>query len=220
MKKLDWRPILILLVFVILCISAIPKVQDASDNPEQEVLYGDGWSITGIRAERGETFHKCDATDDMVYFSYTKGWYIDAYNNQGEYQYTIMLRTSQNGSVGIHCTEDLLYVRSKDGTVFVFDGTDMVETLTSEQAGERGCYFLDMDGRAYVSEDYIYRVNSDGEWTGVCPIPEDVAANMSFFAYGDRQTKNILRFALTILPLIIVFIFMLPKRGKKEKQTL
>lgn len=80
-----------------------------SDNPNQEQISGDGWYITGNREKRGE-YYQVDGTADLFFICYFNG-YVDAYSNDGEYQFTYVIHSSsQNGGASIMCTPDLIYI--------------------------------------------------------------------------------------------------------------
>ena len=208
------RATLIILWVVLWCMTFIPKVSDASDNPNQEKLYGPGWYISGVRGERNEAFWKCDATFDTVYFCYFDGCYIDAYNTLGEYQYTITLNNSRNGGTSIHCTDELLYAKSKENDVFVFDGTNMLKQITYDEASALGCYFMDLKSSVYVSKEGIYRILENGEREFLYALPEEVAKTMSYFDYGDRLTKNRIYAVVTLIPFLLAGAFAIVRSRK------
>ena len=197
-------PIVFIFIVIMLWIMNIPKVGDASDSLYQENLSGLGWRISDVREGRNEAFWKCDATLDTVYFCYFDGCYIDAYNVKGEYQYTITLNDSQNGGTSIYCTDDLLYAKSKSNDVFVFDGTNMLEKITYDEAMELGCYFMNLESEVYVSEDSVYRVLEDGRQEFLFALPEEVRKTMTYFDYGDIGTKNRIYVVVTFIPFLLV----------------
>lgn len=211
------RNMLVIMCVVLWFLMFIPKVSDASDNPNQEQLSGSGWYISGVRKERDEGFWKCDATQDTVYFCYFSGSYIDAYNMQGEYQYTITLHySSRNGGTSIHCTDDLLYAKSRDNDVFVFDGTNMLKRITHDEARELGCHFLNLESAVYVSKDSVYRILESGEHEFLFKLPEEVLKTMSYFDYGDRLAKNRIYAVVTLIPFLLLVAFAI-YRGRRDR---
>lgn len=215
------RATLIILCVVLWCLMFIPKVSDASDNPNQEKLSGSDWYISGVRGERNEGFWKCDATQDTVYFCYFTGSYIDAYNMQGEYQYTITLHySSRNGGTSIYCTDNLLYAKSRDSDVFVFDGTNMQKKITYDEARELGCHFLNLESAVYVSKDGVYRILEDGEHEFLFSLPEEVTKTMSYFDYGDRLTKNRIYAVVTLIPFLLAGAFVIGRNRKDNSSKL
>lgn len=212
------RKLLIIAFVVLWFMMLIPKVADASDNPNQENLSGLGWSISGVRGERNEAFWKCDATSDTVYFCYYDGCYIDAYNTLGGYQYTITLNNSQNGGTSIHCTEEILYAKSKENDVFVFDGTNMLKQITYDEARALGCYFMDLKSSVYVSKEGVYRILENGEHEFMFALPEEVIKTMSYFDYGDRLTKNRLYAAATLIPFLLAGVFLIVRNRKDNSR--
>lgn len=156
----------------------------------------------------------------MVYFCYFTGGYIDAYNTRGEYQYTITLHySSQNGGASIYCTDNLLYGKSRDNGVFVFDGTNMLEKITYEKARELDCNFLNLESAVYVSKDSVYRILENGEHEFLFSLPEEVTKTMSYFDYGDRLTKNRIHAAVTMVPFLLLGAFAI-YRGRREHSRL
>lgn len=215
------RTFLIILCIVLWFTMSIPKVADASDNPNQEKLSGSGWYISGIRGERDEGFRQCDATQDMVYFCYFTGSYIDAYNMQGEYQYTISLHySSQNGGTSICCMDNLLYAKSRDNDVFVFDGTNMLKKITSDKARELGCHFMNLESAVYVSKDSVYRILDNGEHEFLFDLPKEVIKTMSYFDYGDRLTKNRIYAVVTLVPFLLAGAFVIVRSRKDNSRKL
>lgn len=208
------RKLLIIAIVVVFIMMFIPKLADVSDNPDQEELSGLGWHISGVREQRTESFWKCDATMDTVYFCYFDGCYIDAYSTKGEYLYTITLNESPNGGPSIHCSDELLYAKSPKHEVFVFDGTKMLEKITTDEAKTRGCNFMNLKSGAYVSKDSVYRILENGEHEFLFELPEEVTKTMSYFDYGDRLTKNRLYVAVTITAFLAFGVFVIYKSRK------
>lgn len=189
MKNHKWKTVMLFLCGVLWLIT-IPKGRDGTEGTSQMVDHGNGWRISFESVDRDAAFWKCDGTDTLVYFCYSQRCVIDAYDYDGNYQFTITLRDSQNGGTSIHCTEDLLYARSKDGTVYVFNGTEMTQTMTAAEATALGCSFSNLKSRIYVSSDTVFRQDEAGSKAALFPVPAEVAENMSYFDYGDRAVKN------------------------------
>lgn len=218
MKNHKIRVLLIAICVVLLFLMFIPKVADAPDNSNQETIYGSGWWITGVRGERNEAFWKCDATLDTVFFCYFNGCYIDAYNLQGEYQYTITLNDSSNGGISIHCTDELLYAKSKENDVFVFDGIRMIERISRAEARELGCLFGNLESSVYVTKDSVYRVLENEEHEFLFALPEEVIKTMSYFDYGDRLTKNRIYAVAKLIPFLLAGILIILRSRKENYQ--
>lgn len=201
MKKNKWQTILVLGCLAMWALFGIPRSGSETVSP------ADGkWEISYEQGSRSDGFWKCEATDALVYFCYFDQCVIDAYDYQGQYQFTITLPDSQNGGTSIHCTGDLLYAQAKNNTVYVFDGTELVETMTHDQAEELGCDFLNLDSNLYVSADTVYKLDEAGSRTALFPVPEAVAESMSFFDYGDRRQKNLLLGALSLSGFVMMAV--------------
>lgn len=80
-----------------------------------------------------------DATDSLVFFSYSEQTsQVDAYDYNGTYKYTISLAYRDRGSVSIRCQDNLLYIKSKYGNVFVFDEKEQINMFSSEDSKSNG----------------------------------------------------------------------------------
>ena len=84
-------------------------------------------------------YDECDSTDAYVFYLYgNTGCMVDAYNLDGEFQFTLFFTDSQNGVMHIRCENNLLYVSTKKDSVFIFDGDQQIEKLTHQEASEQG----------------------------------------------------------------------------------
>lgn len=216
MRKNKWQTILVLGCLAMWIIFGVPRGESGSDSvTDQE------WEISYEQGSRSEGFWKCEATDTLVYFCYFDQCVIDAYDYQGQYQFTITLPDNQNGGTSIHCTADLMYAESKNNTVYVFDGTELVEIMTHERAQELGCDFLNLDSNMYISADTVYKLDEAGNRTALFSVPDAVAESMSFFDYGDRRQKNLLLGALSLsgfamMAVAIIWICIIQARKKRR----
>lgn len=68
---------------------------------------------------------KKDATDELVFLETRQCVY--AYDFDGEFQFSISFPYRQNGWTSIGCTNDLLYIKSLDNRIYVFDRDQCVE---------------------------------------------------------------------------------------------
>ena len=178
MKKVEkWRTAATAFAIILFVMTLFPQRRNASDNPEQETLLGDGWSITGVRGQRNSKVTMIEGTDELIYVTYEKESCIDAYNLNGEYQYTIQLPDARNGLVSIDCRDDILIASSKDNVVYLFRGTELLECMDHEEARERDL------NPVYGSRDSADRftlthvARADGE--ELFELPPEMAKNMN-----------------------------------------
>ena len=123
--------VLLLLHFILISFQNVP------DSDQETIRLNAAW-ITGQRDKRPGLFDQVEGTEEVVYFSYNMVGYIDAYDLSGQYLYTIhLLDDSQRGSIQIDCRDGLLYVESRNGAVYIFDGLDLLERLERDEAEAR-----------------------------------------------------------------------------------
>ena len=124
----------------------------------------------GIR-DRQYSYHAINNT--YVFFSYSKGSLVDAYDHKGIYQFTIILPDSQNGVVSIRCDGNLLYVSSKQDVVYVFEGKEQVDYFTDDEAELVGYDWRWFDNQPGLEKDkdYIYLRDENGNIVLKAKIP-------------------------------------------------
>lgn len=129
--------------------------------------------LQGIR-DRQYSYHAIG--NEYVFFSYSVGSFVDAYDHNGIYQFTIIVPDSQNGTVSIRCDGDLLYISSKQDLIYIFDGTEQVDCLTDEEselAGYDWRWFNDQPGLE-KDKNYIYLKDENGNIVLQATIPNAV----------------------------------------------
>ena len=166
--------ILLLLQFV------VGSFQSVLDSDLETIRLNAAW-ITGQRDARPGLFDQVEGTEEVIYFSYNMAGYIDAYDLSGQYLYTIhLLDDSQKGSIQIDCRDGLLYVESRHGAVYIFDGLDLLERLERDEAEVRDLLLT----RRHEKSDYtltnthVARMEGN-ELTPLFLIPDEIAANLT-----------------------------------------
>ena len=167
---------LVLLLLQIILIS----FQNVPDSDQETIRLNAAW-ITGQRDKRPGLFDQVEGTDEVIYFSYNMAGYIDAYDLSGQYLYTIhLLDDSQKGSIQIDCRDGLLYVESRHGAVYIFDGLDLLERLERDEAEARDLLL----SRRHEKSDYtltdthVARVD-ENEIVSLFVIPDEIATNLT-----------------------------------------
>lgn len=153
------------------------KINSTESISQEEFVHTEKASVMYNIGQRG----KCsnfDATDSLVFFSYSEqNACVDAFTYDGTYQFTISLAYRDRGSVAIRCINNLLYISSKYGNVFIYDGTQLVEQLTQEQAQEQGLtlsWFQKRTVPIRLSFFKIYRYSDNGEVISKITLPATV----------------------------------------------
>lgn len=200
MKK-DWklRVILMCAFLFVFALTSSSGCPDASDNPEQEVIVGDGWTITGQRGARRGVFDRCEGTDELIYFCYSGEDLIDAYNLEGRYQFTIDLPDARNGLALIDCVEDLLIVRpALSREVILFRGRELVGKMDVDTAREQGYKATSYDRESIyaITRTHVVRVEGE-ELTELFELPEEIRVNLPLITLTTEQ-EDVLRNVLLV----------------------
>lgn len=191
----------LIIAFIGLIGGLMNKSVPVPDNPNQQPIYGDGWGITGIRDSRPSLFREVKATDVLVFFGYSD-CIVDAYDYDGEFQFSILTRDSQNGAVSIWCVNDMLYLRPKTGDILIFRGTEFVGTITHEGAMEQGI-FQSETNVVTVNREYVYRMDETGNQTILFATPEEIVRNL------DRHDNEVQIVFVIIAFALVYFVYRL-----------
>lgn len=166
--------ILLLLQFV------VGSFQSVLDSDQETIRLNAAW-ITGQRDTRPGLFDQVEGTDEVIYFSYNMAGYIDAYDLSGQYLYTIhLLDDSQKGSIRIDCRDGLLYVESRHGALYIFDGLELLERMERNEAEARDlCLTRRHEKSEYILTDtHVARVEGN-ETVSLFLIPDEIAVNLT-----------------------------------------
>ena len=176
---------------VMFVIAAQPKL-NGSDNPNQQTILGEGWSITGERGIRNSKVTKIEGTEELIYITYSGKPYIDVYDLTGAFRYTIQLPDSQNGAVSIDCRDGILIAdakgRNADGhDVFLFRGEELVGSMDHDQAREQGFVPIWNDQESDYLLTLTHVTRADG--TVLFELPPEIGENMPKFLLTDGQEQ-------------------------------
>lgn len=204
MKKSLKLRIILMGVFLLFCaLTASKGVGDASDNPRQELVIGDGWSITGQRGPRRGLFDQCEGTDELIFFCYGGSDLIDAYDLSGGYRFTIDLPDASNGGALINCVDDVLVVRPALGReVLLFRGTELVARMDVETAREQGykATSFDNESRYAITRTHVVRVDGE-ELTELFELPEEMRKNLPILTFTPEQNAVLKKVFLVLFAL-------------------
>ena len=202
---------------VMFVIAAQPKL-NGSDNPNQQTILGEGWSITGERGIRSSDVSRIRGTEELIYITYSQEPYIDVYDLSGSFLYCIRLPDSQNGMVLIDCRDGMLIAAAKgrnvDGhDVFLFRGQELVESMDHTQAWERGLMPSSYDQESDYLLTLTHVTRADG--TVLFELPPEIAENMPKFLLTDGQEQ-----VAKVLVVVLFAVFWLTVVGGCLRQIL
>lgn len=144
-------------------------------------------AVVLTNAEQKGNYSCFDASDSLVFFAYSEqAAQVDAYNYAGEYQFSISLAYRDRGSVEIRCHENLLYINSKYGNVFVFNDDQLIERLSEEEASKAGYTIAWCNQRSVpikIRFTKIYRYQENKKFADIASIPT-VVIFRSYFQYA------------------------------------
>lgn len=166
--------VLLLLHFILISFQNVP------DSDQETIRLNAAW-ITGQRDKRPGLFDQVEGTEEVIYFSYNMVGYIDAYDLSGQYLYTIhLLDDSQRGSIQIDCRDGLLYVESRHGAVYIFDGLDLLERLERDEAEARDLRLTRRheESNYTLTDTHVARVD-ENEIVSLFVIPDEIATNLT-----------------------------------------
>jgi hypothetical protein len=210
--------ILILILAVIgLVYSMINRSVPVSDNPNQQLIYGDGWGITGIRSIRTSHITHVKATDRHVFFAYSQDNLVDAYSYDGTFLFSIMTRDAQNGGVSIWCTDHLLYLQPKLGDILVFNGTEFIESITYDELQIRGVRDSETNP-VTVDFENVCSIDEEGNKHVLFSTPEEIKRNWPLFKFGTYDDRGYYGLMLAVfLSIWISFWIYHRKKSKSQK---
>ena len=168
------------------------------------------YAIGFKQGERNSNFSECDATDDYIFFAYDEGNLVDAYDYDGNFQFTLFFEDYSNGGFRIECHNNQLYVKTKKHAVFVFDGSSLVQEMYYSSAADLGfnaTWFLNR-GNIQVSKTTVYRVNDHGEKTAIAITPQVIADNLPLILISVEATRviNIVGAIATVLLVVVIWV--------------
>lgn len=144
------------------------------------------WKISSQKAVRKGNYSQIDATDQLIYFAYSRSSCVDAYNHQGEFQYAFLFPVRQNGSVQIKCVDQYLYVSDKYNNVYVFDGVEEISYMEAKQAIQNGYNYFWFEEKKPIQENngsFYIEKDCTGEIVRKIALP-DMKSNINWVRVG------------------------------------
>lgn len=169
------------------------------------------WFSTYEQGRRSGSFSSCDATTELIFFAYSeKTSLIDAYDNAGNFQFTLYFEDKPNGVLKIRCENELLYVSTKSNGIFVFDGSTEVQRMTHLEATESGytnAWFDAIKTNLLIEDGYAYITDEFGDRQAQFKLSHTIRNGISYKILG--------KILMLILVSVIVVSLTLKDRRRK-----
>ena len=167
-------------------------------------------AVSTVYGPRGNS-SSYDITDTHIYFLYTeRASCVDVFDHNGSFQFSLHFSGRENGSMFIRCHDGYLYVSTKYGNVFVFDGEQQIARFSEADAKLNGFdvhWFTNRDNTTKFGWGTMRVYNSDGNLTSTIKLP--VAVFM-------REIYGVLIFSACVF---VILIQMMRKRLYKRKNS-
>lgn len=152
-NQILFRSILVTAICIIGVIH-IYSVSDWHNNIVNVPPVGKG-EVAVFHAEMSESMRISDiaSTEQYIYFAYSTLGVVAVYDWNGQYQCSYAFFTGTNGTLGIGCEDEMLYVHDYAGYEFVFSGTDNVAVYDSENRLHRIGWFDKTDNSVVVVDN-------------------------------------------------------------------
>ena len=133
MKK--WKSCLITVMLALIGLLSFLELTGAICPPELRapregvptvVTRQDDLLITGIS--------QIASDEDRIYVLYGTYSVVQAYNQAGAYLYSVSVYNHANGLTRVAAQDGNLYIRDKQGNVYIFSGTELIEYLEKPEA--------------------------------------------------------------------------------------
>ena len=176
-SRMPFSAVVILVFFLLFCpfnfqAYAAEQVDNVSPDTAEQC------HISYTLSTRRPSVVDYDATNEYVFFAYSENLaVVDAYNMSGEFVFSILFEFREKGSISIRCENNLLYVSTKFGNVFVFDHDQLLEVIESSAATEKGYGWKWFEGKqrnVSLIGINLYKLNQTGDIGRSIPIPFNV----------------------------------------------
>lgn len=206
------QPYLVALVFVVFFAGVfLLNLAFPSPQPEEQPV-GEDWFAAYEQGKRTGFYSSCDATNDLIFFAYTDHTsFVDAYDHSGNFQFTLYFEDKQNGVLEIRCTEQILYVSTKAGSVFVFDRDQEVRRMTHNEAKQGGFsyfWFEEKNPNFRIDNNQAYVVDAQGNPQAVFQLAQTVKLKANFLNNGK----------VIMLGALFVIIYSIVKGRRRVKK--
>lgn len=166
------------LIFLPYKVYALDNAYETEREARKQANENHAWVLSEFQGTRNGPFYQYDSTSQYLYFSYSDDNCVDVYDTEGTFLYCIILPDQQNGSVGVRCNKEEVYISSKDNTVYILQGKTEVAQLSSDDAVEKGFdffWFYENTPRIKVDFHHILTFDGDGNIIKQIETPRMVA---------------------------------------------
>lgn len=174
MKRTIVFAILLLDIFVSFTMNHLAlsaHAAQAANDAEQIVT--ENYYISDTPVNSWITINDYDATDQYVFFAYSDPPWVEAYDLDGNFLFALGFQSRKNGAMDIRCQDGLLYVSTRHGNVFIFDGKNLVDKMSRDQAAEAGYvsyWFAEKAPRVLLDGFALYHLDETGEIQSEIPV--------------------------------------------------
>lgn len=206
-------------LFVILFACSFTLNVSASTNHTEENQVFDGVAVDySPDTTTSRKYTQCDATDSLVFFTFGYDDIIDAYDYNGNFQFSLSFLNPEHekGILISKCEEDRLVVITKNDVLYEINA-DKVLSYTSDF--DKGIKDSFDEVHYWANKKNIYFRNSEGDWEILMKTPS--LAQKHIYAISVAPEYHNLINALNIL-VILTFCacigFMIYKLGHPGKR--
>lgn len=176
---------------------------------QRELSQKGTWVISEQQGPRGAV-EFTDATDEYLFLGYSHmSTCVDVYDRNGNFQFSILFADIQKGRFRMRCEGDLLYILTRKGQLFVFDGSTEVMRQTADEAENSGYSKEWFQKRSYsitISDEIIEGVDSSGEDIFEFPLPNGVRVN-------TKQSPFLQLMILLLVILVVLYMTRTLRNG-------
>lgn len=173
----------IVLIFIMcstMCVSANAASMEGKTEKEMRAYANENntWVVCYQQGARTSNFYQYDATNEYIYFSYSKHSCVDVYDKTGTFLYTFLFPERQNGGVSVRCENDKVYISTKDNILYIFSGVEEVEHMDYDTAAEKGYdffWFYNNEPHITVEQKWIYWHDDGGNVVNQIATPSVVS---------------------------------------------
>lgn len=190
------------------CVTAIFITVHITNSHEVNIPYTSSGNATvfngQINTRRNIT--EVDATEDRIYFLFSSIGLVEAYNWDGEYQFSVAVyfNPEGHGRCDIRCEDNLLYIQDFDHNVIVMKEQEILKKVEHSQSSYTIPWFNESSHK--VSQKGKNLIDSHGNF--IMKLP------------GIGDTESYWRSILRIISMLIISIIcILANRGRRFKTT-
>ena len=180
--------------FAVCVLFGVVLPAERAKTPQADEDWFAGYQLGG----RQSRYSKCDATNDLIFFAYDSS-FVDAYDTEGEFQFTLYFENKQNGGFAIRCEDQKLYDSTKSHTVFVFDSDQEVSRMNLEETRQNGLSWVWFD-----EEKPNFRIDNDYAYVTDPQTNEETVFQLSQMIKDQREKHKIGRVIMVCAVIVLM----------------